>query len=102
MYYNEPLDWDLPVREVLGALMLSSGDAAGAEKVFREELRHHHGNGRALFGLSESLKRQRKGTEAQKVTREFQTAWKDADVRLSINDLGGMKSGIQKGSTTTN
>ena len=101
-YYNEPADWDMPVREVLGALMLGSGDAAGAEKVFREELRHHHGNGRALFGLAESLKQQGKKAEAQKVTKEFQQAWKDADVRLSINDLGGMKSVIQKGSTTRN
>jgi tetratricopeptide (TPR) repeat protein len=95
-YYNEPADWDLPVREVLGALLLGSGDAAGAEKVFREELRHHHGNGRALFGLAESLKKQGKGTEAQKVTREFQTAWKDGDVRLTINDLGGVRSVTQR------
>src|SRR6185503_4933144 len=74
-YYNEPADWDLPVREVLGAMLLSSGDAATAEKVFREELRRHRGNGRALFGLAESLKPQRKRAEAQKVMREFQQAW---------------------------
>jgi tetratricopeptide (TPR) repeat protein len=89
-YYNEPADWDLPVREVLGALWLSSGDAATAEKVFREELRHHRGNGRALFGLAESLKQQRNSREAQKVTREFQQAWKDADVKLTVNGLAGV------------
>ena len=101
LYYNEPLDWDLPVREVLGALLLSSGDAAGAEKVFREELRHHHGNGRALFGLAESLKQQGNAREVQNVTREFQQAWKDADVKLTVAGLGGVKSVTTGGSTTT-
>ncbi|HEY3580230.1 MAG TPA: hypothetical protein VGK82_06780, partial [Pyrinomonadaceae bacterium] len=97
MYYNEPLDWDLPVREVLGALLLSSGDAAGAEKVFREELRHHHGNGRALFGLAESLKAQGKSRDAQQVTKEFQQAWKDADVKLTVVGFAGVRSIIQTG-----
>ncbi|HJT65364.1 MAG TPA: hypothetical protein VJ749_02850 [Pyrinomonadaceae bacterium] len=99
-YYNEPADWDLPVREVLGALLLGSGHAAAAEKVFREELRRHHGNGRALFGLAESLKKQRNVREAQKVTREFQQAWKDADVKLTVDDLAGVTSVTQRGSTT--
>src|SRR5690349_16468269 len=74
LYYNEPLDWDLPVREVLGSLLLTSGDEVAAEKVFREELRHHHGNGRALFGLAESLKRQGNTRAAQQATKEFQQA----------------------------
>jgi pimeloyl-ACP methyl ester carboxylesterase len=91
-YYNEPADWDLPVREVLGALLLTSGDSAGAEKVFREELRRHHGNGRAMFGLAESLKQQGKKAEAQKVNKEFQQAWKDADVKLTVSDLAGVPS----------
>src|SRR5690349_18758796 len=95
MYYNEPLDWDLPVREVLGALMLSSGDATGAEKVFLEQLRHHRGNGRALFGLAESLKAQGNARAAQNVTKEFQQAWKDADVKLTIISLAGVRSTIQ-------
>jgi tetratricopeptide (TPR) repeat protein len=100
-YYNEPADWDLPVREVLGAMLLSSGDAATAEKVFREELRRHRGNGRALFGLAESLKQQRKRAEAQKVMREFQQAWKDADVKLTVNGLSGVRSATQGRSTTS-
>lgn len=93
-YYNEPADWDLPVREVLGALLLSSGDASGAEKVFREELRRHHGNGRAMFGLAESLKRQGKRREANAVTSDFQKAWKDADVKLTVDGLAGVSSSI--------
>jgi tetratricopeptide (TPR) repeat protein len=97
-YYNEPADWDLPVREVLGALLLSSGDAAGAEKVFREELRRHRGNGRALFGLAESLKAQGNSREARQVTKDFQQAWKDADVKLTVAGLAGVRSVIQNGS----
>jgi len=98
-YYDEPADWDLPVREVLGSLLLSSGDAATAEKVFREELRRHRGNGRAFFGLAESLKKQGKRAEAQKVTKQFQQAWKDADVKLTVDSLGGVKSVMKGGST---
>jgi tetratricopeptide (TPR) repeat protein len=98
--YAEPADWDLPVREVLGGVLLRNGDNAAAEKVFREELRRHRGNGRALFGLGESLKKQGKKAEAQKVTREFQTAWKDADVKLTVDGLSGVRSGTSGGSTT--
>jgi tetratricopeptide (TPR) repeat protein len=98
--YAEPADWDLPVREVLGGVLLRNGDNAAAEKVFREELRRHRGNGRALFGLGESLKKQGKKAEAQKVTREFQTAWKDADVKLTVDGLSGVRSATSGGSTT--
>jgi tetratricopeptide (TPR) repeat protein len=87
--YAEPADWDLPVREVLGGVLLSSGDNARAEKVFRDELLRHRRNGRALFGLAESLKQQGKRSEAQKVSREFEQAWKDADTRLTVASLSG-------------
>src|SRR5277367_5422779 len=36
--YGEPPDWFFPVREALGGALLVSGDAVGAEKVFREDL----------------------------------------------------------------
>ncbi|HYK20507.1 MAG TPA: tetratricopeptide repeat protein, partial [Pyrinomonadaceae bacterium] len=36
--YSEPADWDLPTREVLGGVLLASGDYAAAEKVFRAEI----------------------------------------------------------------
>jgi tetratricopeptide (TPR) repeat protein len=89
-YYAEPADWDLPVREVLGGVLLSSGDNAAAEKAFREELRRHRNNGRAFFGLAESLKRQGKRSEAQKVARQFEAAWKDADTKLTVDGLSGI------------
>jgi Flp pilus assembly protein TadD len=52
--YSEPADWDLPVREVLGSVLLANGDYAAAEKVFRAEILRQPRNGRALFGLAES------------------------------------------------
>jgi len=97
--YAEPADWDLPVREVLGAILLSTGDNAAAEKVFREELRRHRRNGRAFFGLAESLKRQGKRSEAAKVSRDFANAWKDADTKLTVQGLAGLPAA--KRSTAT-
>lgn len=90
--YNEPADWDLPVREVLGGLLLANGDYAAAEKVFRDELKRHPRNGRALFGLAESLKQQGNKLSAQMVWREFETAWKDADTKLTVPDLSGFQT----------
>ncbi|MBD0327494.1 MAG: alpha/beta fold hydrolase, partial [Pyrinomonadaceae bacterium] len=85
--YNEPADWDIPARESLGGALLAIGDNAEAEKVFRAELSKHPRNGRALFGLIESLKRQGKQTSAQMVQSEFDKAWEKADMKLSVEDL---------------
>lgn len=87
--YNEPPDWDLPVREWLGNALLISGDAAESEKVYRAELLKHPRNGRALFGLMESLKRQGKESSARMVQREFDKAWENADTKLSIEAFYG-------------
>lgn len=86
MYFEPPL-WYYPTRESLGAALLKSGDAAGAEAVFREGLRRSPNNGRMLFGLRESLKAQQKTDAAAWVEREFQRAWKNADVELRLKDL---------------
>lgn len=89
--YNEPADWDLPVREVLGSLLLSAKKYPEAEKVFREELTKRSRNGRALFGLAESLKQQQgKQSSALMVAREFEEAWKEADTKLTIEGLAGL------------
>jgi tetratricopeptide (TPR) repeat protein len=92
--YNEPADWDLPVREIFGGVLLSSGDYATAERVFRAELDKRPRNGRALFGLLESLKRQGKDSAAKMVQLEFENAWKSADTKLSVAGLAGLTSGL--------
>jgi tetratricopeptide (TPR) repeat protein len=85
--YNEPEDWFFPVRESLGAVLLMDGDAAGAEKVFREDLDRHPRNPRSLFGLEAALKAQKRDYDAGFVQKQFQTAWKGGALKLKVDDL---------------
>jgi pimeloyl-ACP methyl ester carboxylesterase len=85
--YNEPPDWDIPVREWLGRALLTDGQFAEAEKVYRDELAKHPRNGRALFGLAESLRKQGKTDATQMVEREFEKSWEKADTKLAVGDL---------------
>jgi len=87
LVYDEPPEWYYPVRESLGAALLLSHDASGAEAVFREGLRRSPNNGRMLFGLHEALVQEGNGEAAAWVQKEFQAAWKGADVQLRIGDL---------------
>jgi tetratricopeptide (TPR) repeat protein len=85
--YDEPPGWYYSVRESLGSALLLSGDAAGAEAVFREDLKANPRNGRSLFGLAESLRRQGKADAARLVQMEFERAWRAADTKLRLEDL---------------
>jgi tetratricopeptide (TPR) repeat protein len=85
--YDEPPGWYYSVRESLGAAMLLNGDAAGAEAIFRADLKANPRNGRSLFGLAESLRRQGKNDAARLVQTEFEKAWRAADTKLRIEDL---------------
>ena len=85
--YDEPQPWPLPVREWWGAALLSTGDAAGAEAVYRAELVKHPKSGRALYGLSVALKKQ--GKRAGEVDREFAVAWRGADTKMMMASNGG-------------
>jgi tetratricopeptide (TPR) repeat protein len=85
--YNEPEDWFFPVRESLGAVLLMNGDAAGAEKVFREDLDRHPRNPRSLFGLEAALKAQKRDYDAGYVQKQFQAAWKGGPLKLRVDDL---------------
>jgi tetratricopeptide (TPR) repeat protein len=85
--YEEPPSWFLPMRESLGGFLLRQGNYVEAEKVFRADLERNRLNGRSLFGLMESLKAQKKNSAAASVEREFKRAWKNADVKLTLQDL---------------
>jgi tetratricopeptide (TPR) repeat protein len=87
LVYDEPPAWYYPVRESLGAALLQSGDAAGAEVIFREGMRRSPNNGRMLFGLLESLKAQKKFDAARWTQGELDAAWKNADISLSVKTL---------------
>jgi hypothetical protein len=81
--YDEPSDWFVPVRHLLGPALLRAGQAREAEVVYREDLRRHPENGWALYGLTQSLAAQHKDAEAQDTRRRFDAAWKNADVALT-------------------
>jgi tetratricopeptide (TPR) repeat protein len=85
--YGEPPEWLYPVRESLGAALLVSGQADRAEAVFRVDLEQHPRNPRSLFGLLKALEAQKKSANLEEVRREFEAAWKNADVPLEVGDL---------------
>ena len=85
--YDEPPTWFSPVREMLGGALIKLGDFAAAEQVFRDDLQRNRRNGRSLFGLAESLRAQKKDYAAAMVQREFEIAWKNADAKLTLQDL---------------
>jgi tetratricopeptide (TPR) repeat protein len=85
--YMEPPEWHYSIRESLGGALMRSGDAAGAEAVFRKDLEMNPRNGRSLFGLLEALRKQNKAVDAQWVKQEFEEAWKHAPASLKIADL---------------
>ena len=83
--YIEPPQWYYPVRHSLGAVLLRHGQAAQAERVYREDLRKFPENGWALFGLAKALEAQGKSTEAKAVEARFRKAWANADVTLTAS-----------------
>jgi tetratricopeptide (TPR) repeat protein len=85
--YDEPAAFPWPVREALGAQLLLAGDAAGAEKVFREDLVRTPNNPRSLFGLSESLKARGRHFDAGEIQKQFEARWAGADLKLRIEDF---------------
>jgi tetratricopeptide (TPR) repeat protein len=87
LYYGEPPEWFYPVRESLGAAVLLNGEAARAEAVFRTDLEQHPRNPRSLFGLLKSLEAQNKTADVEEVRKEFEWAWKNADVPVNVGDL---------------
>jgi hypothetical protein len=86
--YSEPPDWYYPpTREALGGALLRDKRYQEAEEVFRADLARNRRNGRSLFGLLESLKGQNKTYAAQLVHREYEEAWRRAEVELRVEDL---------------
>jgi hypothetical protein len=80
--YGEPPDWFFPVRESLGGVLLMSGDANGAEKVFREDLVIHPRNPRSLYGLYQALKAQGRSYDAGFVEKQFHNSWKGGEMKM--------------------
>ena len=80
--YTEPPFWYYPTRQSLGAALLSAGDAAGAEEVFRKDLDLYPHNGWSMFGMVQSLTAQDKNEQAAEFRQHFEMAWQFSDVTL--------------------
>lgn len=85
--YNEPPDWDLPAREWLGRALLTAGRYQEAQLNYNAELKKHPNNGRAIFGLAEALRKQRKDGDAARYDSVFRQVWKNSDTPLAVGDL---------------
>jgi tetratricopeptide (TPR) repeat protein len=85
--YGEPPDWFFPVRESLGGALLMNGDAAGAEKVFREDLDRNPRNPRSLWGLHQALLQEKRDYDASFVQKQFEASWKGGPQALKLDDL---------------
>jgi tetratricopeptide (TPR) repeat protein len=84
-WFTEPPVWYFPVRQSLGAALLSGGRPAEAEAVYRDDLKRNPDNGWSLFGLAQSLRAQGKAADAVAVEARFQQAWSRADVTLTAS-----------------
>ena len=80
--YDEPPPWHLPVRHVLGAVLLEAGQADEAEAVYLASLEQYAENGYALRGLELALDAQGDDAGAAAAQERFAVAWRAADVEL--------------------
>jgi tetratricopeptide (TPR) repeat protein len=82
LLYQEPYDWHHPVRQILGDVLLEAGDAAQAEKFYREDLLMFANNGWSLTGLKLALEKQRKDSEAKQIENALKKSFARADIKL--------------------
>src|ERR1700733_2902287 len=85
--YGEPPDWFFPVRESLGGALLMTGDAAEAEKVFRDDLDRNLRNPRSLWGFHQALLQQKREYDAGFIQKQFEGSWKGGAPALKLDDL---------------
>ena len=83
--YNEPADWFFPVRHLLGAELLRAARPTEAERVYRDDLQRHPGNGWALFGLAQALKAEGRSDEARATEAQFRQAWSHATIAITAS-----------------
>jgi tetratricopeptide (TPR) repeat protein len=82
LIYDEPPPWPLPVRHVLGAVLVDAGRAPEAEMVYVASLDQFADNGYSLRGLELALAAQGRDIEAEAAREHFDLVWRAADVDL--------------------
>jgi tetratricopeptide (TPR) repeat protein len=86
--YDEPPGWLIPVRHSLGALLMKQRRFAETEQVYREDLARLPENGWSLFGLAESLRKQKKNAdEVAQTQAKFEKIWGKADLIINSSCL---------------
>ena len=85
LIYSEPAPWHIPVRQNLGAVLLQSGYAQEAQKVYEEDLGKNRENGWSLFGLYQSHLIQSNTKESLAIRQRFNQAWKEADIAITAS-----------------
>lgn len=80
--YDEPEEWIVPLRQVLGAICLDTDRPADAEAAYRGDLEAHPENGWSLLGLARALEVQGRAAEADAIYERFRRAWQRADVAI--------------------
>ena len=83
--YDEPWNWFVSTRQVLGEALLRTGAPAEAEAVYRQDLKTNPGNGWALKGLAMALAAEGRGSEAAQTENDFRVAWSRADAPLEAS-----------------
>jgi len=81
--YDEPTAWALPLRQQLGAMLLTAKRGKEAEQAFRQDLVRYPNNGWSLHGLAEALRVQGRAREADVVEARFRKVWAKSDVTLA-------------------
>jgi tetratricopeptide (TPR) repeat protein len=77
--YREPKDWPLPARHFAAACLLKLGNAAAAEKLYREDLAQNPGIGWSLLGLSQALTAQHNEKAATEYLARAKAAFAHAE-----------------------
>jgi len=80
--YDEPPPWQQTARQSLGAVLLTANRPAEAEVVYRDDLTRYPENGWALYGLTQSLRAQKKSSDAGAAEARFRKAWSKSDMKL--------------------
>ncbi|SDM31781.1 tetratricopeptide repeat protein [Kriegella aquimaris] len=82
LVYTEPAAWHIPTRQNLGAVLMKAEKYEEAEKIYKEDLSVLRQNGWSLMGLYNSYIAQGKTSEAEKIKKEFNKAWEEADITI--------------------
>src|SRR5262245_17106992 len=86
--YDEPPGWMIPVRHSLGAVLMKHKRFAEAEQVYRDDLARLPENGWSLFGLAQSLRKQKKNAdEVEQTHAKFEKVWAKADLTITSSCL---------------